>query len=82
MTTQYTDTNFVGTTIGSSAAHAEHFVRVAANFVVRETGRTGRGIAVGYATTAAVRAHERNTKAALRAAAQAAPAPIGVVITA
>lgn len=78
MTTQYTDTNAVGRFAGSTTAHAEHFVRVAASFVVRETGRTGRGIAVGYATTSAIRAQERNTRAALRLAAQQPTASIAV----
>ena len=80
--TTYTDTNFVGTTIGSTAAHAEHFVRITASFIARETGKTGRGIAVGYATTAAVRAEERNTKAALRLAAQQPTASIAIATTA
>lgn len=78
----HTDTNFVGTTIGSTAAHVEHFTRVAANFVVRETGKTGRGIAQGYALTAASRAHEREVRAALRLAAQQPSTPIGVLETA
>lgn len=76
--TTYTDTNFVGTAIGSGAAHLEHYTRVAASFVVRETGKTGRGIAVGYATTSAIRAQERNTRAALRLAAQQPTASIAV----
>ena len=80
--TTYTDTNFVGTTIGSSAAHAEHFVRVAASFVARETGKTGRGMAQGYALTAAARAHEREVRAALRLAAQQPTVPVGVLVTA
>ena len=78
----HTDTNFVGTTIGSTAAHVEHFTRVAANFVVRETGKTGRGIAQGYALTAAQRSFERDTKAALRLAAQQPATPIGVALAA
>lgn len=77
MTTN-TDTNAFGRALGSSAAHTEHFVRVAASFVVRETGKTGRGIAVGYATTAAVRAQEREVKHALRLAAMQPTASIAV----
>lgn len=76
--TTHTDTNAFGRALGSSAAHTEHFVRVAASFVVRETGKTGRGIAVGYATTAAQRSNERDVKAALRLAAMQPASQIAV----
>ena len=81
-----TNTNTFGTTfgraIGSSVAHTGHFAALTATGIARFAGDTGKGMAAGYADTAATRLVQREQRAALRASLAAPETPIGVLITA
>ena len=71
-----------GSSIGSTAAHATHYVAVALIATGRFGADTVDGVATGYQTTSAMRAAQRQQRAAARLAAQQPATPIGVILTA